>query len=305
LIRMPSLSYGRSKTGRVEVARLGGRHLGRLRRARRDEVERIAGRAARHGLEKIVEQHVLVGETMIARQVLPGIETEHRPRRCRIGHHHLHGIGARAFIEERVVADQRQRDEAVHPALVDLREHAEEMVHRVPRHVGARRDKGSEVKGLVGQQRTGETGNVVRHREIGIYGARGVLLSSGKARVEISLAVEQTGDRTAARRPVGPEIMVEAAVFLIDHDDMVDLFAQRRGIRRGRRRDCPADRPRCCERRAAERGGAKQPPPAQPMDCHRAPRLPRLVGRAGNIRKSRRSLMTAPRPRSPMPAGRV
>jgi hypothetical protein len=70
-----------------------------------------------------------------------------------------------------------------------------------------------------------------------------VLLQPGKARIDLPVAVQKTRYRTAARRLVCPEIMVEAAVLLIDHDDVVDLFAQplEVGSPRGRRPQRPAE----------------------------------------------------------------
>jgi hypothetical protein len=69
-----------------------------------------------------------------------------------------------------------------------------------------------------------------------------VRLQPGKAQIDPPVIVQKARHGTPARRPVCPEIVVEAAVLLKDHDDVVDLFAQplQVGRRRGR---CPHRRP--------------------------------------------------------------
>ena len=185
-----------------------------------------------------------------------------------------------------MLAGQGQGHEAVHPAAIDLREHAEEMVHRVPRHIGVGWDVAGQRKRPVVEQCIGKTGELIGHRQIAIGRAGRVLLQPGKAPVDPSLMVEQARHRGAAGRLVRPEIMIEAAVLLKDHDDMVDLVAQPLEVRPGRRR-----RPRWRgkargqQRRATgRRRRFEKVAPALPEDRHHAPlspRSPRPTGSSG------------------------
>ena len=78
-----------------------------------------------------------------------------------------------------------------------------------------------------------------------------VLLQPNKPRIDPAIVVQKARHLAAARRLVCPEIVVEAAVLLIDHYDMVDLFAQPLEVGRRRCRR-PQRRP---EARREKRGG--------------------------------------------------
>jgi hypothetical protein len=78
-----------------------------------------------------------------------------------------------------------------------------------------------------------------------------VLLQPDKARIDPPILVKKARHFAAAGRLICPEIVVEAAVLLIDHYDMVDLFAQPLEVGRRRCRR-PQRRP---EARREKRGG--------------------------------------------------
>jgi len=108
----------------------------------------------------MVEQDVFVCQVVIAGQILAHIEAEDGAGRGRVGEHHLSWVAVGFLVEEDVLAGQRQRYEAVHLPMVDLCEHAEEVVHRVPRHVVVCRDVRTQVKRPIVDRRIGKAGKL-------------------------------------------------------------------------------------------------------------------------------------------------
>lgn len=98
-----------------------------------------------------------------------------------------------------------------------------------------------QMKGPVGKRAVRKTGNPIGHGQISVRHPGRVLLLAVEAHIECSVGAEQTIDEPAAGRLVRSEVVIEAVVFLIDDDDVIDVLAQRPEVRRVR---CIIDPPR-------------------------------------------------------------